>query len=179
MSVFRNAPVGGGKPANAARTGKPGGGSITVKCPKCQTNIVIAKLNGHEAIRCHKCNYPMIRQDDLLSIVTACRKLTNPNQADNAARILRFMVEYMPEAGTALGELAGKYTLPLSESDKWSALTTAYAGGDESAREWLNLMCQTSPDKYQQCLCKNCGAPKYVLKNTQIKSPCVYCQQTD
>ena len=176
MGVLRNNTVdSGGKKSVQRKTG----GGITVKCPKCQTVIMVSKMNAHEPVRCGKCNYPMIRNEDLLAIISACRRLNNSNQVESAVQILRFMVEYMPEAGTALGDLASKYTMPMSENDKWSCLNAAYAGGDESAREWLNIMCQTSPDKYQQCLCKNCGAPKYVQKNTQIKSPCVYCQRTD
>ena len=152
---------------------------VTVKCPKCQGNIMISGMNGREPVRCAKCHYPMIRGSDLQAIVAACRKLANPNQVDSAIGILKHMAEYMPEAGTAIGELAGRYPLPISEAEKWSLLNSAYAGGDENARQWLNLMCQTSPDKYQQRVCPHCGAPKYTDRQNPAHSLCVFCQQAD
>ena len=174
MSVIRNGTTVPGK--NGPR---PKGGGISVRCPKCQGSIMVSAIDGREAIRCGKCRYPMIRGEDLRAVIAACRKATGPGQANSAAGILESIMEYMPEAGTALGELAAKYTLPMSENDRWNALTAAYAGGDENAREWLNLMCRTSPDRYQQCLCKSCGAPRYMLKNARSGSPCIYCRQAD
>lgn len=173
MGILRNSQT-----ETAGKKGfHPGGGSIEVRCPKCQAIIYIAGVDGHEPVRCRKCRYPLIRNGDLRVIVDACRNISKPNQAETAVRVLRNMLEYMPEAGTALGELAGRQSLPMSERDKWDCLTAAYARGDENAREWLDQMCRTSPDQYRQSLCGNCGAPKYVLKGARAESPCVYCRQ--
>ena len=154
-------------------------GGVTVKCPKCQGNIVISRMNGREPVRCAKCHYSMVRGTDLQAIVAACRKLASQNQVDSAVGILKHMIEYLPEAGTAVGVLASKYPLPISEAEKWGLLNSAYAGGDENAREWLNLMCQTSPDKYQQSVCKHCGAVKYIDRQHPAQSLCVFCQRAD
>lgn len=156
-----------------------GAGGVTVKCPKCQGNIVISRMNGREPVRCAKCHYAMVRGTDLQAIVAACRKLANPNQTDSAVGILKHMIDYVPEAGTAIGVLASKYPLPISEGEKWSLLNSAYAGGDENAREWLNLMCQTSPDKYQQRTCAHCGAVKYIDRQDPVRSLCVFCRRAD
>ena len=177
MSIFRNNNVTGMGTGRGVL--KPGRAGLTVKCPKCQANIPVLHLNGHEPIRCSRCHYPMIRNTDLKSVVDACRKLSNANQVDTAVSILRSMVEYFPEAGTALGELASKYPLPMSENEKWSCLNIAYNSGDEHAGEWLNLMCQTSPDRYMQCQCKSCGATKYLAKHGQSRSVCRFCQSAD
>lgn len=174
MGILRNGPGGSGGEKKGAW-----GGGIAVQCPKCRAAVWLTSVNGHEPARCGKCRYPLILREDLLAVVKACRKLTNPNQAESAVRILRGMLEYLPEAGTALGELAGKQAIPMSEQDRWDSLAAAYARGDENAREWLDLMCRTNPDRYGQCLCGNCGAPKYVLKNSRTATPCVYCRRAE
>ena len=176
MGVLRNN-VSGSADKGVVR--QHGAGGVTVKCPKCQGNIVIPRMNGREPVRCGKCHYAMVRGTDLQAIVTACRKLTNPNQIDSAVSILKHMIDYMPEAGTAIGILASKYPLPISEGEKWTLLNKAYEGGDENAREWLNLMCQTSPDKYQQRICRHCGAVKYIDRQNPAHSLCVFCRRTD
>ncbi len=176
MSVLR----GGMKPNGKTSTKKWSTGSgISVKCPKCDANIVIVNMNSQEAIRCSKCHYPMIRNADLLSIVDACRKPSNPNQVDCAVSILRCMADYFPEAGTALGALANQYPLPMSESERWEKLSAAYAAGVEDAREWLVLMCQTNSETYAQRTCKNCGAIKYTKTKFSEKNLCIFCQSED
>ena len=177
MSIFRtNHSIGMGTGRGVL---KPGCAGLTVKCPKCHASIPVLHLIAHEPLRCARCHYPMIRNTDLRFIVDACRKLSNANQVDTAVSILRSMVEYYPEAGTALGELASQYPLPMSENEKWTCLNIAYNSGDEHAGEWLNLMCQTSPEKYMQCQCKSCGAPKYIARQNQNRSVCRFCQSTD
>ena len=175
MGVLRNS-----LPGMQGKNGeKRRGGGITVKCPKCQANIAIPGLNGREPVRCAKCHYPMILTEDMKAIVNACRELKNSNQVDCAVGILCKMVEYMPQAGTAIGALANKYPLPISENEKWAILNSAYAGGDGNAQEWLNLMCQTSPDRYQRCICKHCGAIKYIDRQDRIRNVCVFCRKAD
>ena len=176
MSVLRGGHKQSGK--TSVRSSFSGSG-ITVKCPKCDANIVIVNMNSQEAVRCSKCHYPMIRQADLLSIVEACRKLSNPNQVDCAVSILRCMADYLPEAGTALGALANQYPLPMSESERWEKLSAAYAAGIDDAREWLVLMCQTNSEAYEQRSCKNCGAVKYAKNHHTEKNLCVFCQSEE
>lgn len=152
---------------------------ITVKCPKCQSAIVINRIHSDVPVRCSKCNYPMICRSDLMQIVSACKKLTSSDQIASAARILQQLSETLPEAGTALGVLANQQTLPISDRERWSCLLAAYAAGDDDAREWLGLMCQSNPKMYERISCKNCGAPKYVEKSQRKSSVCVFCQLTD
>jgi len=172
MSVLRRGNIGNAPAAS-------GVGRITMKCPKCQENIGITEFRGNQPLRCAKCAYPLICRSDLLQIVTACRNLKNANQAANAVRVLGRLADYLPEAGTALGVLANQYTLPISDMERWNKLNSAYASGDENAREWLNRMCQSNPGIYMQGFCGNCGAPKYYIREQAGKSLCGYCQSTD
>lgn len=173
MSVLRGGLKPNGK--TSVRSSFSGSG-ITVKCPKCEANIVIVNMNSQEAVRCSKCHYPMISKADLLSIVDACRNPGNPNQVDCSVNILRCMADYLPEAGTALGALANQYPLPMSESERWEKLSAAYAAGVDDARDWLVLMCQTNSEAYEQCTCKNCGAIKFVKHHQAEKNLCIFCQ---
>lgn len=169
--VFKNGP-------DAAKDQWTGNG-IAVKCPKCQADITIAAINGETPVRCPKCNYPMIRRADLLSIIAACKKQSNAKQLECVVGLLRRLSDYLPEAGTALGMLATQHPLPISEEEKWDRLISAYAGGDVQAQEWLNLMCHSHPGLYEQRPCGNCGAPKYFEKRNQSSTLCIYCQSTD
>ncbi len=169
MSVLRM----GNRLGSVVRGDKSG---ITVKCPKCQENIKISGFKNDEPIRCPKCAYPMIRRADLLLIVAACRKIAHADQVGSAVRILGRLSDFVPEAGTALGDLANKYTLPLSDQERWNKLISAYHGGDESAQEVLNRMCKSNPETYVHASCKNCGAPKYYVRHQKGKNLCSFCQ---
>ena len=167
MGILRS-----GMPGSAAQNG------ISVKCPKCQTAILITAMGPGAPVRCPQCSYPMIRQTDLLAVVAACTAVGD-HQVDSAVRILRFLSDTLPEAGTALGKLASRYTLPLNESERWNRMVNAYARGDRNAQEWLNLMCKASPGKYERRVCKNCSAPVFIDKGHHGKMLCVYCQCAD
>ena len=176
MSVLRM-----GNRQGVARGRELGGAShgITVKCPKCQTAITVTGFKNDQPIRCANCAYPMVRRADLLRIIAACKKIGNADQVGSAVRVLGWLADYVPEAGTALGELASQYTLPLSDRERWNKLISAYAGGDEAAREWLNRMCRSNPDTYRHETCKSCGAPKYFVKQQKGSILCTYCQSAD
>ena len=152
---------------------------VAVPCPKCRETIWITGAMGDEPVRCGKCAYPMIRRADLLLIVSACRKIGSADQAESAVRILNWLTDLIPEAGNALGELANRYTVPISDRERWNKLIGAYAGGDRSAQEWLEKMCQSNPKTYQNDACRNCGAPKYYISGQRRQTSCVYCQTTD
>lgn len=173
MSILRKRSIG------SLSTAAGIGSYIAVKCPKCRENIGIPEYKGNNPIRCAKCAYPLIRHSDLLLIVATCKKLSNANQVGSAVRILGQLADHIPEAGTALGVLANHYTLPISDMERWNRLSSAYAGGDENAREWLNRMCQSNPGTYKQGFCGHCGAPKYYIKHQAGKATCIYCQSTD
>ena len=163
---------------------KPGTGigknaGVPFRCPKCTELINITDINGDAPVRCEKCNYPMIRRSDLLVIVAACKNIKNASQTKSATDILRKLSDHLPEAGTALGTLASKFTLPMSEDERWSILLSAYAGGDEHAKEWLHLMCKSNPGNYAETRCKNCGAIKYISKYHAGKMACIFCHNTD
>ncbi len=149
--------------------------AITIKCPKCQENISIIGFESNEAIRCARCAYPLILQDDLLQIVNACRELTSADQISSAVAILDKLTDLLPEAGTALGYLAKKYTLPLNDQERWKKLIGAYAGGDASAQEYLDEMCRSNPENYKRSNCRNCGARKYYDKYQRGNASCIYC----
>lgn len=173
MSVLRRGSIATRSADGAAVCG------VTVQCPKCQERIIIAESRGNKPIRCAKCAYPLIRRSDLLLIAAACKKPASEAQAGRAVRILGWLADILPEAGTALGALANEHTLPISDMDRWNRLNSAYATGDENAREWLNRMCQSNPGIYKQGFCGNCGAPKYYVKNQTGKALCTYCQSAD
>lgn len=179
MSILRR--TGGSNGISQLTKGPDKTDGIPVKCPKCQAGIIITSLHGDSPVRCHRCNYPMIRRSDLFLIIAACRKLKNASQARYAVAILRRLSEFMPEAGTALGMLPSQTTipLPLSEQERWNALISAYSAGDERAREGLHLMCQSNPEVYRRKPCGNCGAPKYFEEYMRGKTVCTYCQCTD
>lgn len=151
--------------------------SISVKCSRCQAHIQIKGISSNMPVRCSECNYPMICYSDMLAIVEACRN-AKESQLSSAVLILRFLSGVLPEAGTALGYLAKKYTLQMSERERWIILQTAYAAGDEKAMEWLDLMCKSNPISYAKHNCPYCGAPIYMDLSHQEKKICVYCQST-
>ena len=161
----------------AGRNGAMSG--ITVKCPKCQAPVVIAGFRNDEPVRCSKCAYPMVSRADLMQIVAACKKPNSADQVNAAVIILERLADFIPEAGTALGELSSQYTLPISDWERWNKLYSAYSGGDERAREWLDRMCQSNPGVYGQKTCSRCGAQKYYIKRQGSGSVCIYCQCAD
>lgn len=152
---------------------------IPVTCPKCQANILIKGLQGNTPVRCSKCNYPMICRSDLLPIIAACKKATTAEQTHCANDLLQRFSEFMPEAGTAIGMLANHQKIHIGDTERWAKLINAYAGGDNNAREFLNLMCASTPEYYEQEYCRSCGAPKYRDKRLKVSSACIYCQTTD
>lgn len=164
---------------SSADPGLHGGSWITVKCPKCQADIRLSGFKGDAPIRCGKCAYPMIRRSDLLQIVAACRNVSTNDQIGSAVGILKQLTKDIPEAGTALGALARKHTVPFSDQQRWELLIAACAGGDENAREWLDKMCESRPDAYKCGHCANCGAPKYYLRGKKGETQCNYCQSMD
>ncbi len=162
--------------------GRDAGGmlhAVAVPCPKCQETIRVTGILRDEPIRCGKCAYPLIRRADLLRVIGACRKIANADQVGTAVRILNWLADTVPEAGTALGELANRYTVPVGDRERWNRLIAAYSGGDGNAREWLTRMCQSNPETYKTGPCKNCGAPKYYISGQRSKTLCIYCQSTD
>lgn len=177
MSVLNPRIPFGGKSADKL-SGKHTSG-ISVSCPKCQANILFKDLRGNQPIRCDKCNYPMIRRSDLLPVVNACKKASTAEQMRCASDLLQRYSEFMPEAGTALGMLANLQKVNIGDAERWSKLINAYAGGDTSAREFLNLMCASTPEYYEQEFCRSCGAPKYRDKRQKLAGACIYCQTTD
>lgn len=156
-----------------------GSGKIAVRCPKCRETIGVTEIKGNRPIRCAKCSYPLIRRSDLMLIVAACKKPDNSNQVSTAMRILQQLAEILPEAGTALGEMADTHTLPISDTERWNMLNESYAQGDENARELLNRMCKANPGIYGQRICKGCGATQYFIKGKTENALCSYCQSTD
>ena len=154
---------------------------ISVKCPKCQESINVASMRGEAAIRCAKCNYPMILRSDLSLLITACQGVKTSAQASSAVSILRRLSEFMPEASAALGVLPSQVeiALPLSEKERWNTLINAYCAGEERAREGLQVMIKSSPEHYGQRACKNCGAPKYYERHSTGKTVCAYCRNAD
>lgn len=176
MSVFRPSSGLTRTYINDGKNKFPNG--ISVKCPKCQSNIVITESSGNAPIRCEKCNYPMIRRSDLLLLIDACKNMEATPDGGAVSVLLR-LSEYIPEAGTALGLLANRLTLPLSTEQRWNKLLSAYAGGDEKAQEGLSLMCASHPERYEHRYCKNCGASKYIEKLHSGKTVCIYCQSSD
>ncbi len=175
MGILRNGSFMDGK--TTGRSGYSGNG-ISVKCPKCGARIVITSM-GKEAVRCNRCYYPMICKGDLLSIMEACRNPGDPSQVECAANILRSMTDYYPEAGSALGTLVMSRPLPLDSNECWDKLSSAYAAGSKDAREGLILMCETHSEAYMQCICRNCGASKFIRKKQGGTSPCVFCQSEE
>lgn len=152
--------------------------SVNCICPKCQMDISITQIQGTAPIRCEHCSYPFIRRSDLQRIVTACGQI-NASQVQTAVSVLRQLCGVFPEAGTALGALAGRFTLPLSDDDRWSYLLGAFSAGDLNAQEYLNLMCKSAPDRYSQSPCSHCGAPVYRARNNPNTYPCHYCRGTE
>ena len=126
-------------------------------------------------MRCAKCFYPMIHRSDLLLIVEACKN----SKSANSIGILRHLANYIPEAGTALGAMASKGVLTINDSERWDYLNRAYTGGDENAREWLNIMCQSNPWNYKRSFCRHCGAPKYYTGDRGEITMCVFCHSRD
>lgn len=161
---------------NAVRAKESG---IIVKCPKCQGDISVTGFRNDEPVRCPKCAYPLVTRADMLQIIAACAKPDNAGQVGSAVGILKRLADFVPEAGTALGSLAGKYTLPISEQERWEKLVDAYAAGDENAKEGLNRMCQSNPEMYGHKLCSHCGAHKYFIKRKNGEPVCVYCRRSE
>ena len=176
MSVLR---IGNKFKTAPGRSTKSSSQGVAIPCPKCQESIRISGALGDEPVRCPRCAYPMIRRADLLLIVSACRNIAGGDQAESAVRILNWLADFHPEAGTALGDLANRYTIPVSDRERWNKMTGAYAGGDRGAQEWLMRMCQSNPKTYQADSCKNCGAPKYYITGQRQQTRCCYCQSTD
>lgn len=176
MSVLR---MGTRFGTSSGRNPKGSAQGVVVPCPKCHEQIRITGMMNDEPIRCPKCAYPLIRRADLLLVVHACREIDSADQAENAVRILIWLSDFIPEAGTALGELANRYTVPVSDRERWNKLIGAYTGGDRNAQEWLTRMCQSNPKTYLVDSCKNCGAPKYFVSNQRRQTMCGYCQCTD
>ena len=139
---------------------------------------MITEMSRKSPVRCTKCNYPMIRRADLKAIVSACES-AKPNQLNSTVSVLRFLSNYIPEAGSALGTLSSHYTLPLSERERWNKMMNAYASGDVKAQECLDLMCRANPSVFERRVCKNCGAPVYIDKSHQGKTLCVFCHEGD
>ena len=158
-------------------TGHASGG-ISVKCSKCQMTFTVSSISATSPARCEKCGYPMILRSDLIAIADACAAAKN-NQIDSALSILQFLIEDLPEVGTAIGNLSSRYTLPLSERARWNMLMKAYKSGNSNAQEWLNLMCKASPDIFEQRTCSNCSSPVFIDKQHQGKTFCLYCQCAD
>ena len=156
------------------RKGDSGHPSISVKCTKCQAYIPIKGISNNMPVRCPECNYPMICYSDMLSIVSACKN-AKESQLSSAVGILRFLADILPEAGTALGYLAKKYTVTMQEHERWIVLQFAYASGDDKAKEWLDLMCRSNPASYGKQYCPYCGAPIYMNLRSEEKKVCVYC----
>lgn len=152
---------------------------IGVKCPKCQSSIVFASLQGDAPIRCENCYYPMICRSDLFLIIDACKHIDSPAQGKYAVSVLRQLSEMMPEAGTALGLLPTTlpFALAMGDDERWNILEKAYAAGDDNAREGLELMIKSSPALYSTGFCSKCGAKKYFAR--RAKSSCPYCQSAD
>ena len=157
------------------RKGDSGHPSISVKCSRCQTHILIKGIGSNMPVRCPECNYPMICYSDMLSIVEVCKN-AKESQLSSSVAILHFLSGILPEAGTALGYLAKKYTLQMSERERWTILQYAYAAGDDKAREWLDLMCKSNPTTFEKKICPYCGATVYSDLSYQEKKICVYCK---
>ena len=159
------------------RRGKKQG--VTVRCPNCQEKIVLTELQNDAPVRCPKCYYPMICRADLVRIVDACREINSADQADSASGILERLSDIIPEAGTALGELAKNYTLRGGDKERWNKLIGAYSGGDERAKDLLDKMCQANPQIYGKRICRSCGALKYYSKSQTTMTRCIYCLSSD
>jgi len=153
-----------------------GGAAIIVKCPKCREDIRVTGFPNDEAVRCGRCAYPLVCRSDLLAIVEACGSASGAEQLVCAVRVLTWLTDHVPEAASALGSLAARHTLPMSDRDRWSCLAAAWARGDRQAQEWLDKMCQSNPETYKRVPCKSCGAPRYFIGRRQDSAPCVYCQ---
>lgn len=151
---------------------------LNCTCPKCQTGIRITQLQANAPIRCEHCSYPFIRRSDLMLIVAACKQI-NASQLGTAVTVLRQLSDKLPEAGTAMGELAGRFTLPLSDDERWNYLLGAFSAGELKAQQYLNLMCKSAPERYSQSPCSHCGAPVYRAKSNPQAYPCLYCRGTE
>ena len=156
----------------------PASGGVSVKCSRCRTNITVTSVGPGSPVRCGRCGYPMVLRSDLLALAEACAAAKN-SQITCAYSILQFLADDLPEAGAALGALASRYTLPLSERVRWSRLVNAYAAGNRSAKEWLSLMCKSSPDVFEERPCPNCSAPMFTDRLHQGRTLCVYCHSAD
>lgn len=163
MSVLRPNPT----------AGKNG---IYVKCPKCQAQILVVSISRQEPVRCKKCNYPLMLHTDFLSIVSACKNIHGKKQVDAAISILSHLSGIVPEAGSAYGMMAICHSFTYSEEERWNMLLHAYQEGDMGAKEWLNMLCSSYPEKYKMENCKNCGAPKYIERCRPDKSTCAFCK---
>ncbi len=175
MSVLRN-----NHPASVKHSVWQEGldGSVTVKCPKCASGIPVTQPDRNSPIRCPNCNYPLILRQDMMLIINACLN-SSPNQTGAVMQILRHLSESVPEAGTALGMLANRRSLSLTEKERWEKLISAYLHGDDGACEWLDMICQANPGAYEKRCCKNCGAPLYIEKRHRGKTPCIFCENED
>ena len=156
----------------------PAAGAVSVRCSRCRSNIAVSSVSASSPVRCGRCGYPMVLRSDLLALVEACAGAKS-SQAGTALSILQFLADDLPEAGAALGVLTSRYTLPLSERVRWSRLMAAYAAGDRSAQQGLDLMCKSTPDVFTRRTCPECGAPAYTDRLHQGKTLCVYCHSAD
>lgn len=157
---------------------------VSVNCPRCGAIIACSDLSDDVAIRCHECNYQMIRRSDLLLIINEC-KGAQAQQASSAGKVLIWLSGYIPEASTVLGMLPSqqKAVLSLSEGGVWNRLwdrlVSAYAAGDINAKHGLNQICRSNPELYECHRCKSCGAAVYSRKNSSEIIECSYCQSVN
>ena len=173
MSVIRNDP----HPGRNGTAGNVLDKGVSVKCPKCHDFVIITAMAHGSPVRCRKCNYPMVSEEDFQRIVNACLSLKNQDQVNSAANILRNLADYYPPAGAALGRLASRYSISLSEDLRWDVLLRAYQAGETSAKEWLGQMCRTNPTLYRSETSSFCGAEKYIRMPHPDKVYCSFCQQ--
>ncbi len=159
------------------------GVGISMLCPKCGNEIKVNALFGERPLRCAACSYPLLKKSDFMPLITACEQVsTSDAQCVNlAAHILLKLSEMVPEAATALNRIVNRIPFTtISESERFNALSTAYAEGNVLAKEMLEKLCQSNPQVYEVQVCKNCGAKKYLMNRTAAtKARCVYCQSED
>lgn len=154
-----------------------GGDSIRVICPKCQNRFGIITRPG-EVVRCTRCRYPMQKQRDIHQMIEACMQQLNPGQVNNAFNLLKQLSEFSSEACVALNELVNRNTIAMDVLERWHKLIKGYTGGEHSAMDGLNRLCESRYDLYMNTRCRHCGAVKYDVRNPET-AVCVYCMRAE